>query len=363
MNREFEKIASNISNRILILGPDYVNHRGGIGAVIDVYSKHFDKFKFLATFKNGFLFIKISFFFLSVFKLIYILSFNRKIKIIHIHGASRGSFVRKFICFLIAKYLFRKIIIYHIHGAEYHLFYEESSPIVKKAIRMFINNSNTIVCLSEVWKSFFTLNFNVKKIVIVPNIIDYPSVYNVNKESSVLELLFLGQIGNRKGIFDLLIVISTNKKKYTGKIKLESEGNGELERLMEIIKKEQLEGIVEFIGWVTKEEKINFLQDADVYILPSYNEGLPISILEAMSYGKAIISTNVGGISEIVIPGKNGVLVKPGNLNEIENAINFFLDNPQKIISYGIESKQLVKKYLPNSVIFELSHIYQSLLK
>ena len=59
-----------------------------------------------------------------------------------------------------------------------------------------------------------------------------------------------------------------------------------------------LEGLVEFKGWVTGHEKDDLLQFADVFVLPSYYEGLPVAILEAMSYGKAVISTTVGGISE-----------------------------------------------------------------
>jgi glycosyltransferase involved in cell wall biosynthesis len=82
-----------------------------------------------------------------------------------------------------------------------------------------------------------------------------------------------------------------------------------------------------------------------------------------MSYGQAIISTNVGGIPEIVIPNKNGILIEPGNLVEIESAIDFFIDHPETIKEFGNESKQLVKKHLPDSVTSDLALIYKSLLK
>ena len=362
MNTEFSTIPLNISNSILTIGPDYRNHRGGIGAVLEVYSKYFENFKFLASYKDGSDLYKSIYFFYILFIFIQRLVFDRSIRIVHIHGATRGSFARKFICFIIGKYIFGKKIIYHIHGAEYHLFYQESSPIVKKSIRMFINNSDNIFCLSEMWKRFFTSNFNPKKIEIVANIIDYPSVNKRHKESSVLNFLFLGQIGSRKGIFDLLEVLSKNKGKYNGKIKLTIGGNGEIEKLKAVIREKQIEGLVEFIGWVTNEKKINCLQTADIYILPSYNEGLPISILEAMSFGQAIIATNVGGIPEIVITEKNGILIEPGNLIEIENAIDFFIKNPEKINSYGIKSKQIVIKHMPDAVMMELSNIYKILL-
>lgn len=352
-----------LSNKILTIGPDYINHRGGIGAVIEIYSKYFENFKFLASFKVGSALHKLIFFFVFIFKLFWKLIFDRWIKIIHIHGASYGSFIRKFICFIIAKYIFRKKVIYHIHGAEYHLFHSRSNGFIKKMVQIFINNVDYIICLSTAWKSFFETNFNPNKIEIVPNIIDYPSLSSIEREKKILTFLFLGIIGNRKGVFDLLEVISANKEKYSGKIKLVIGGNGETDRLTEIIKKQKLESLVNFVGWITNDEKNAWLQRADIYILPSYNEGLPISILEAMSYGQAIISTKVGGIPEIVIPNENGILIEPGNSQQLESAINFFIENHHLVDNYGEKSKFLVKKHLPDSVLKKLNSIYETLLK
>lgn len=356
------KIPLDLSSKILTIGPDYHNHRGGIEAVIEIYSKYYESFKFLATYKEGSLIYKSLIFFLSIFSFLNKIIFDKKIKIIHIHGASYGSFIRKFICFLIAKYFFKKKIIYHIHGAEFHLFYSTSNFIIKKSISAFINKSDCIICLSSSWMSFFKTNFNPRKIEIAPNIIDFPSFSSIKKNDNRLTFLFLGLIGNRKGIFDLIKVIAINKHIYADKIKLIIGGNGEVKKLLNLIKELQLEECVEFVGWISKDEKVAWLQNANIYILPSYNEGLPISILEAMSYGQAIISTNVGGISEIVIPEKNGILIEPGNLFEIAAAIDFFIEHPEKIEAYGLESKQIVKKHLPDIVINNLILMYNKLL-
>jgi glycosyltransferase involved in cell wall biosynthesis len=132
--------------------------------------------------------------------------------------------------------------------------------------------------------------------------------------------------------------------------------------LKELIKKHQIEDIVEFIGWVTGEEKKRVLNGADVFILPSYNEGVPISILEAMSYGKPIIATNVGGIPEIVIMNKNGLLIDPGKPDQIEKAINTLLENPELVKEFGENSEKMIQKHLPHSVIKELEENYKSIL-
>jgi glycosyltransferase involved in cell wall biosynthesis len=139
-------------------------------------------------------------------------------------------------------------------------------------------------------------------------------------------------------------------------------GNGEIEHLKDKIKKHKLEELVEFLGWITNTRKIDVLNSCDVFILPSYNEGLPVSVLESMSYGKTIISTNVGGIPEIVRHGENGLLINPGNLEELKNAIDYVFLHPEKLPEYGKASEQIVRKHLPGEVIKELRAIYESVL-
>lgn len=356
-------IPAQVSKQILTIGPQHKNHRGGIGAVIDIYSRYFEVFQFIKSYKPGSKLLISLLFLRSIVLLIIKLIFNREIQIVHLHGSKGGSIFRKYIYFLIVKYIFGKKVIYHIHGSEYHLFYSKNNAIIKNLIRSFINHVDCIICLSDWWKFFFESNFDPKRIEIIPNIIDYPSVLKPINKTTHLTLLFLGYIGNRKGIFDLLKVIAEKRERYVGKIRLIIGGNGDVEKLESLIQSHNLFEIVEFVGWISNTEKDTWLQTADVYILPSYNEGLPISILEAMSYGQPIISTNVGGIPEIVQTNKNGILIEPGNMNAIESAIDFFIEHPEKIKAYGNESKQLVKKHLPAEVMKELITVYGSQLE
>ena len=116
------------------------------------------------------------------------------------------------------------------------------------------------------------------------NIIAPPIKVSTKKESGVINFLFLGEIGKRKGIYDLLQVISDNQELFRNKIKLRIGGNLEEEIIKAFIQNNQISDIAVFEGWVTGDKKIEYLNWADIYILPSYNEGLPIAILEAMSY-------------------------------------------------------------------------------
>lgn len=355
-------ISAQVSKHILTIGPQHKNHRGGVGAVIDIYSKYFEHFQFIRSHRSGSKLLSLVIFLQSITLLIVKLIFNRDIKIVHIHGSTGASFYRKYVCFVIAKKVFGKKVFYHIHGGTYHLFYSEGNTIIKNRIRNIINHADCVICLSESWKSFYESNFEPKKIEIVSNAIDFPTASNLTIESPHLTFLFLGLICKEKGIFDLLQVIREKREKYVGKIRFVIGGNGDVEKLKSFIQSYNLFEIVEFVGWISNIEKATWFQKADVYILPSYNEGLPISILEAMSYGHPVISTDVGGISEIVQTNRNGFLIEPGNLGAIESSIDYFLESPDKIEEFGKVSKQLVEKYLPNSVMKELLDIYKAYL-
>lgn len=356
-----KQLPIEISQHILTIGPDHKNHRGGVGAVIDIYSKYFAKFNFISSYKVGSILLKFVVFVQFLFNILWTLSTNSKIKIVHVHGASYGSFLRKFIVFFIVKNIFKKKYIYHVHGGEFHLFYQRSNGLVKWFVKYKLSHIDTLICLSQQWYLFFDKHFKIKNICIVPNIIDYPNTYLVKTNFEKINLLFLGYIGNKKGIFDLLEVLSMDKLFYEKHIKLQIGGNGEIDKLKSKIVELGLTNIVEYIGWVSADDKCNYLKNCDVYILPSYNEGLPISILEAMSYAKPIISTNVGGIPEIVIPSQNGFLIEPGDLKSIDKSIRYCINNRQNLNEMGEYSKILVDNHLPHNVLIKLAQIYNKL--
>ena len=196
------KIPSEISSKILTVGPDYHNHKGGIGAVIELYHKYFETFKFINTYKGGGFFSKAFYFLKGVSRLIGVLLSDKKIKVIHIHGASNGSFYRKFIIFLIAKYLFKKKIVYHIHGGGFHIFSEKSNDFSKRLISFFLRKSDIIICVSNSWVEYFRKNYKTNIITVLPNMVDIPERIERAPRSGIITFLFLGLVCESKGIFD-----------------------------------------------------------------------------------------------------------------------------------------------------------------
>jgi glycosyltransferase involved in cell wall biosynthesis len=362
MNRIHESLAE----KIITIGPEYQDHRGGIGAVLSIYAQYFDKFKFIATYKyHDRNFIKVLFYLSQLGRLVKILSLDKTIEIVHIHGAQRGSFYRKFFAFLIAKKIFGKKVVYHMHSDCFDTFYQNSNIIQSRLIRYFVNKADMVICLAPYWKNFFQNNFQIQRLQILNNVILQPDFTNKSLDKaaiSTVNFLFLGRIGKRKGIFDVMGVIIKHKDFFSKKMKLFIGGDGEVENLKQLIKENNLEEIVEYLGWVQGEQKNMLFSKADVYILPSYSEGLPISILEAMSFKLPVISTPVGGIPEIVEDNTNGKLVEPGNYEQIYSALQFFVERHEKIQEFGLASYQKVKRFFPDNVFDQLRKIYTNLL-
>lgn len=347
-------------NNVLFIGPDHKNHRGGIGAVLEVYSKHITPFKFISTYVTKSFFQQLATYVAAIFKLIWLCITDRQIKILHIHHASRGSFMRKSLLVLIGK-IFGKKIILHIHGGGFHNYYRRSK-LMKPFIRWTLEHADAVVCLSEMWKEYYSSTFRLKHLAIINNVIEKPTITGEHMQNGSLRMLFLGHVTEKKGVFDLLQVLANNRDQFRHKVKVTIGGVGEVERLEKTISEQQFNGDVKFAGWVNGGKKAELLNNCDIYVLPSYFEGLPISILEAMSYGKPVISTNVGGIPEIVKPGYNGWLFQPGDQEALNAIIREAMDNQELLKQYGNNSLSISKKYTPESVFQSLNELYQTVL-
>lgn len=356
-------ISSLVSRKVLLIGPDYIGHRGGIGALLDIYKDHYEVFNFIPSFKNlPSKSQKLVFFIKQLVRIIAFLRKNKEIQVLHIHSAKDGSLYRKLIIAFLAKKFFRKKVINHIHTGHFKHFYDESNWISKKSIRYFLSLNDATITVSDFWKGYFIESFSLNNVFKVNNIVSIAKQDNSIKEEKILNFLFLGVITKKKGIFDLVNTIAENKEILENKAKLIICGSGDTDDLLDLIKIGGLENCIDYRGWVTGEEKKCLLQVSDVYVLPSYFEGVPISILEAMSCGMPIISTNVGGIPEVVENGVNGLLIAPGDRKAILQALLYYINNFGKVEDHGKQSLQKIKEYFPESVTRELEEIYTRLI-
>jgi glycosyltransferase involved in cell wall biosynthesis len=341
----------NIFKHILFIGPS-IKAKGGVASVLQSYKENFPAFNYLPT--NSPLGTVPGLFVLlvSLIRLVLIRAFTQ-IKIVHIHGASGKSWIRKSVIIRLANFLGFKVI-WHCHGGKIDKYFETKNLNSVKAI---LNRCSAIAVLTVDWKRYFE-SMGFKNVYVINNLItDNTSVYNKQK-SNIIKLVFLGNVTEAKGIFDVIDVFKQHKNEFDNRVELIIGGIGDTERLKSEIDKNGLDGLVNYVGWVDGIQKVELLNQASIIILTSYIEGLPISILEGMSYHCPIIASSVGGIPNIVHDGINGTLLKAGDKEAIYQAIMRYINRPDLIESEGEQSVIISKEYLPQSVMSQLIAMY-----
>lgn len=263
---------------------------------------------------------------------------DENIDIVHFHVAQKGSFYRKSILlFLLPK----KIkTIFHMHASQFDLFYQASSKVKKNYIRKSLNRVDLIVAVSENWKHFYK-KITDTQIDFINNAVEVSGGNKYQPESQ--RILTLGRIGERKGTFDLIEVAKRIGKKYPN-ITFEVYGDGEIDKLKDLTAHMPN---IKINGWINQKKKEQILQNTLLHFLPSYNEGLPMAILETMSCGIPNIATTVGGIPQLITDNEDGFLVKPG---EIEIMC-------EKILHY-LEVNQMVKTKISKKATEKIKNNY-----
>jgi len=246
-------------------------------------------------------------------KLFFIIIKN-KIEIVHIHMSTHAGYWQNALFGFVAKKLNRKVV-YHMHGAEFKEFYLENK--YKIWIREFLRYADIIIVLSKKWEQYYSTLTNTD-IVIMENFIEPIEKSKIRKiKHKYFNILYLARVCKRKGIYDLLKVIKETPRYIHYSIVGPIEDK---EAVKKIIQQYNISNRCILKGEVIGKKKYEYYKSSDLFILPTYAEGVPISIIEAMYFGLPIISTKVGGIPDLVKPN-NGILVPPGNIRKIKKAI------------------------------------------
>lgn len=349
--------------KVLMVGVDQ-STRGGMWTVVENYLNNEDfcketNLKYIPTSITGSKRKRILFTAKAYIKIIFELS-KTKYDIVHIHASEKGSIYRKNVVATLAKFFHCKVIL-HMHGAEFETWYKTSSKKSQQRVQKFLAKGDKIIILGFYWKNFMvSLVDDPKKIFTLYNAVSLPvdNPYN----HSAQNLLFLGVIGKRKGIYDLLEAMKTAIPHINPDICLWIYGPDPELIIENLIHKMNLNDRVKYMGWLSTSEKAQIFSNISINILPSYNEGLPMTILETMAYGIPNIATSIAAIPE-VIDYDNGILIKPGDVTSLSNAIVFLCNNPEVKASKSTQAYQTIKNCFSLSLhISQLLSLYRELI-
>lgn len=272
--------------------------------------------------------------------------------------------------FLIPCRIFKLKTIIHLHGSYFRDFYKKSKRIMQWLVEFTLRKVSGAIVLGEKLRYIFKDFLSEDKIFVVPNgVKDDFHNFSKNYESETFQILFLGSLCKEKGVFEVLKIVPILTKKYKN-LKFVFAGewirNKEKKEAMMFIKENGIEMYVEFPGVVHGDKKKKYLANSlFLLLLPTDYpfEGQPLVILEAMSAGLPVISTDRGAISETVIDGANGYLVEIENTKELLEKIEFLITNPNILHRMSLRSRELyLEKFTVEKFITNLEGVIKKIL-
>ena len=252
----------------------------------------------------------------------------------------------------------------HFEGYTNPLYRDSMHAYYKSYFRFLCSQADFITVLgSKSAENAKKFGADESKIVIIPNgtFVEsfHPRPSSLNDKDTI-NVTYIGRMDYSKGVFTLLKAAVVTRKKYGDKVQFLFVGGGPYLKLLEKTI-ETINGLrdnVKLVGHVQDVKKI--LVHSDIFVLPSYYEGMPLSLLEAMACAKPVIATNVGDVSDVVKDGFNGLLVEPGSPLALANAIEKLLDDSQFAKKLGIRGYETVKESFGIEVVCrKLKTIYE----
>jgi glycosyltransferase involved in cell wall biosynthesis len=347
--------------RLIMLGTAFET-RGGIAAVVNVYRAQglFERWPidYVATHCDGGAARKLLTAVRALLKVVFLLIRHRRV-VMHVHCASRASFWRKSL-FMALGMLANCPFIVHLHGAEFVRFYEaECGEVKRRMIRYFLDRAACVIALSAWWQTWISGVTQNPRLACIAN--PAPTLDERAAVRRERVVLFLGRLDQRKGIFDLLEGVRALRASIPG-IRLVCAGDGDLESVEQYAKRLGIADAVSVPGWIRPAEKRSLMNRAAVFVLPSYAEGLPMSLLEAMAAGLPVVATEVGGIPDVVTHGVNGFLFRPGDIATLERLLRGLMRDAQLSLRIGTAARETVRlRFSADQVCAQLDEIYAGL--
>jgi len=282
---------------------------------------------------------KIVYFAIAMVRIFFTFCFG-KVDIVHLHVSDTGSFTRKAMIVRLAK-RFNKPVILHHHAANFDDYYRSLSDKKKVYVCNIFDTVDVNIVLSKRLVPMIMDKCKTARAIVVYNAVP---TYDRNLYNTFAHnILFLGRIEERKGVYDLIDVIAELDSKIDKKYKFMICGDYEIEKARGEIATVGMQHRIERLGWIDNEEKMEVFQKTCINVLPSYNEGLPMTILETMAFGIPNVTTAIASIPEVITNYKNGILITPGDKNALAKAIQYLLSHPNERKAMSDASYQTIE--------------------
>lgn len=247
---------------------------------------------------------------------IWVILQTKEIDIVHVHMAEKGSVYRKGVVVWLAK-VFKKKVVIQMHAGPILVWYSGLSNINKKIVKEIFNKADQIFVLGNYWKKQLSTIVNDRKMKVLYNGVQCPAQNPYDATGNYI--LYMGLLKKEKGVYDLIDAIKVIEKKLPLNYIVYLCGVDKSGETLDYIKRLNLQRRIVTPGWINKSQRLEVFKDTRICVLPSYFEALSMTVIESMSYGIPVVTTNISTMSELL--GDEIALISPGDVKGLANQI------------------------------------------
>jgi glycosyltransferase involved in cell wall biosynthesis len=343
-----------------MLGPDPQTH-GGISSVLEAYRANglFKRWpiEYLAVHGAGSALRTAALALKALCRLVALLMRERGL-VVHLHAQAGWSFWREAL-FMALAIAARCPLVLQLHGGGFQRLHDEGSGLARATIRFLLTQAACVLVPCESLRRWVRGLAHHAYVECAPNPV-LPTAPPEDARRPNL-VLFLGKLAPEKGLFDLLEAVSALRPAVPD-VRLMCAGEGDRGAVARYAEQLGIADAVKCTGWVGPSGKRALLESAAVFALPSYDEALPMGLLEAMAAGVAPVVTPVGGMPEVVVDGLSGLVAAPGDVATLQRLLRKLLLDRKLAARIGAAARESVRlRCAPERSIARLEALYAEL--
>ena len=337
--------------RVLIVGPG-PDSAGGVWAVINTLTRSTLACDFslrhIATHRDGPAKVKLQAAASGIARVARELAF-RKPDLLWVHVSADFSFRRKTAVVSLGR-AFRVPVVLHVHGSDVEVWYRATSKPEQAVVRAVLRAADLVIALTPTWEERLRAMTDCTTTAIMNPVVVPPLPDDATRVPG--RIVSTGRLGERKGSKVLVEAVSILAREGRG-VSLVLAGDGDREGVEARAAELGVADGVEIRSWIGPDEVAEMLRTASVFALPSREEGLPVSLLEAMAHALPVVVTPVGGIPDLVVDPDHGRIVAPDDPPGLASALRELLSDPAAARATGLAGRAEVERRCSVPVVVE----------
>lgn len=286
-----------------------------------------------------------------------------RVDVVHLHVAKGLSALRKGVVVATARARGVPTVL-HTHAGAFADWFDTLPAPLRPAVAWLLR-ADRVVVLAPGAREIYTerLGLPGERVVVLANPVEWPeTVPERDPRTETVRAVFLGRLIDRKGVFDLVDALGGLQACHRARLQVTVAGHGDADAVRRAVTAAGLDGTVSVRSWIGPDERDELLGAAQILLLPSWWEGLPMSVLEGMAWGLCPVVTPVGGLATLVRDGDNGVVVPVGDPPALTAALDKLLSDDEVRVHTGARARESVRSFGAEAWADRLVTLYRELL-